>query len=88
MAKKAEKVTKIEEVKEVKEVKVEKAEKVEKVERAPKIKPSKLEQSILDAIKSAKLGLPDWGAFAKQEHITLEYVQNRVDWMRRVRMIK
>ena len=36
----------------------------------------------------AKLGLPDWGAFAKQEHITLEYVQNRVDWMRRVGMIR
>jgi hypothetical protein len=73
MAKKAEKVTKVE---------------VEKAEKAPKIKPSKLEQSILDAIKGAKLGLPDWGAFAKQEHITLEYVQNRVDWMRRVGMIK
>jgi hypothetical protein len=70
--------------------KSEKAVKAAKVEeeKAPKIKPSKLEQSILDAIKSAKLGLPDWAAFAKQEHITLEYVQNRVDWMRRVGMIK
>jgi hypothetical protein len=70
--------------------KTEKAVKATKVEeeKAPKIKPSKLEQSILDAIKSAKLGLPDWAAFAKQEHITLEYVQNRVDWMRRVGMIK
>ena len=81
MAKKIEKVQKAKPTKAAKVV-------VEKVEKAPKIKPSKLEQSILDAIKSAKLGLPDWGAFAKQEHITLEYVQNRVDWMRRVRMIR
>jgi hypothetical protein len=76
MAKKAEKVVKVAKVEE------------EKAEKAPKIKPTKLEQSILDAIKSAKLGLPDWAAFAKQEHITLDYVQNRVDWMRRVGMIK
>lgn len=88
MAKKAEKVTKVVEEKIVKAEKVEKEVKVEKAEKAPKIIPSKLEQSILDAIKSAKLGLPDWGAFAKQEHITLDYVQNRVDWMRRVGMIR
>lgn len=57
-------------------------------EKAPKIKATKLEQIILDAIKSAKLGLPDWNALAKQEHVTRDYIEARVDWMRRVGMIK
>lgn len=58
------------------------------LDKLPKIQPTKLETSIMNAIKTAKLGLPDWAAFAKQEHITLEYVQNRLDWMRRVGMIR
>ena len=33
-------------------------------------------------------GLPDWAAVAKNEHISLEYLQQRVDWMRRMGMIK
>ena len=58
------------------------------VEKPPKIKATKLEQIILDAIKTAKLGLPDWNALAKQEHVTRDYIEARVDWMRRVGMIR
>jgi len=57
---------------------------VEKID----MKPTKLEKLIMDAIKSARLGLPDWSAIAKAEHVSLEYLQARVDWMRRVGMIK
>ncbi len=53
-----------------------------------KMKPTKLENTIIDAIKSAKLGLPDWSALAKQEHVTLDYLMNRVEWMRRTGMIR
>ncbi len=53
-----------------------------------KMKPTKLEKTIIDAIKSAKLGLPDWSALAKQEHVTLDYLMNRVEWMRRTGMIR
>ncbi|MCL4506331.1 MAG: hypothetical protein M1140_09955 [Chloroflexi bacterium] len=52
------------------------------------MKPTKLEKLIIDAINSAKLGLPDWSAIAKTEHVSLEYLQARVEWMRRVGMIK
>ena len=52
------------------------------------MKPTKLEKLIIDAIKSAKLGLPDWSAIAKAEHVSLEYLQSRVEWMRKVGMIK
>jgi len=53
-----------------------------------KMKPTKLEKAIIEAIKTAKLGLPDWSSVAKQEHVTLDYLMNRVEWMRRVGMIK
>lgn len=52
------------------------------------MKPTKLEKLIIDAIKSARLGLPDWSAIAKAEHVSLEYLQARVEWMRKVGMIK
>ena len=63
---------------------VEEAVEMSKVE----LNPTKLEKIILDAIKTSKLGLPDWAAVAKNEHISLEYLQQRVDWMRRMGMIK
>jgi hypothetical protein len=52
------------------------------------VKLTKLEKSIIEAIKTARLGLPDWPAFAKQEQIALDYVQQRVEWMRRMGLIK
>lgn len=52
------------------------------------MKPTKLEKLIMDSIKSAKLGLPDWSAIAKSEHISLDYLQSRVEWMRRMGMIR
>jgi hypothetical protein len=52
------------------------------------VKLTKLEKSIIEAIKTARLGLPDWGAFAKSEHIALDYINQRVDWMRRMGLIK
>lgn len=52
------------------------------------VKLTKLEKTILEAIKTARLGLPDWAALAKAEHISLEYIQQRVEWMRRVGIIK
>lgn len=48
---------------------------------------TKIERTILEAIRTAKLGLPDWPAVAKAEHISLDYLNNRVDWMRRMDMI-
>ncbi|MEI7466795.1 MAG: hypothetical protein WCL57_01065 [Chloroflexota bacterium] len=42
----------------------------------------------MEAIKTAKLGLPDWNALAKQEHVSLDYLMQRVDWMRRMNMIR
>lgn len=50
--------------------------------------PTKIEKSIMEAIKTAKLGLPDWNALAKQEHVSLDYLMQRVDWMRRMNMIR
>ncbi|MCW1969065.1 MAG: hypothetical protein KIH69_013220 [Anaerolineae bacterium] len=50
--------------------------------------PTKIEKSIMEAIKTAKLGLPDWNALAKQEHVSLDYLMQRVDWMRRMGMIR
>ena len=44
--------------------------------------------SAIDAIKSSKFGLPDWSTIAKTEHISLDYLQARVEWMRKVGMIK
>jgi hypothetical protein len=52
------------------------------------VKLTKLEKSIVEAIKVARLGLPDWQAFAKQEQIAFDYVQQRVEWMRRMGLIK
>jgi hypothetical protein len=52
------------------------------------MKPTRLEKLIIDAIKSARLGLPDWSAIAKTEHVSLDYLQARVEWMRKVGMIK
>lgn len=52
------------------------------------VKLTKLEKTILEAIKTARFGLPDWGALAKAEHISLDYIQQRVDWMRRAGIIK
>ncbi len=52
------------------------------------MKPTKIEKAILDAIKTSKFGLPDWGALAKSEHVSLDYLQARLDWMRKVGMIK
>ena len=52
------------------------------------MKPTRLEKLIIDSIKSAKLGLPDWAAIAKSEHVSLDYLQARVEWMRRVGMIR
>ena len=31
-----------------------------------KMKPTKLEKAIIEAIKTAKLGLPEWSSVAKQ----------------------
>lgn len=50
--------------------------------------PTKIEKSIMEAMKTAKLGLPDWNALAKQEHVSLDYLMQRVDWMRRMNMIR
>jgi hypothetical protein len=47
------------------------------------VKLTKLEKTILEAIKTARFGLPDWNAVAKQEHIALEYLQQRIEWLRR-----
>jgi hypothetical protein len=52
------------------------------------VKLTKLEKSIIEAIKNARLGLPDWPAFAKQESLALDYVQQRIEWMRRMGLIK
>ncbi|BCX05703.1 MAG: hypothetical protein ACFLMY_16005 [Candidatus Brachytrichaceae bacterium NZ_4S206] len=52
------------------------------------VKLTKLEKTILEAIKTAPLGLPDWNALAKAEHISLDYIQQRVEWMRRAGIIK
>ncbi|WP_169239182.1 hypothetical protein [Candidatus Roseilinea sp. NK_OTU-006] len=52
------------------------------------IKLTKLERTILEAIKTAPLGLPDWHALSKAEHIALDYIQQRVEWMRRAGIIK
>jgi hypothetical protein len=52
------------------------------------VKLTKLEKTILEAIKNARLGLPDWQAFAKAEHISLDYINQRVEWMRRAGIIK
>jgi hypothetical protein len=52
------------------------------------VKLTKLEKSIVEAIKTARLGLPDWKAFAEQEKIAFDYIQQRVDWMRRMGLIK
>ena len=42
----------------------------------------------MESIRTARLGLPDWPAIAKEQHIALDYLMGRVDWMRRVGMIK
>jgi hypothetical protein len=52
------------------------------------VKLTKLEKSIVEAIKTARLGLPDWAAFAKQEQIAFDYVLQRVEWLRRMGLIK
>ncbi len=52
------------------------------------MKPTKIEKLIIDAIKTSKFGLPDWQAIAKAEHISLDYIHARVEWMRKVGMIK
>ncbi len=52
------------------------------------MKPTRLEKLIIDAIRSAKLGLPDWSSIAKSEHVSLDYLQSRVEWMRKVGMIR
>lgn len=52
------------------------------------IKLTKLEKTILEAIRTAPLGLPDWAALAKAENVPVEYVQQRVEWMRRAGIIK
>ena len=52
------------------------------------VKLTKLEKTILEAIKNARLGLPDWHAVAKAEGISYDYVQHRVEWMRRAGIIK
>ena len=52
------------------------------------MKPTKIEKAILDAIKTSKLGLPDWSAVAKAEHVSMDYLQARLEFMRRVGMIK
>ena len=49
---------------------------------------TKIERTIIESIRTAKLGLPDWQAVAKNEHISIEYLMNRVDWMRRMGMIR
>lgn len=52
------------------------------------LQPTKIEKLIMDSIRTARLGLPDWGTIAKEQHIALDYLMSRVDWMRRVGMIK
>jgi hypothetical protein len=52
------------------------------------VKLTKLEKSIVEAINTARLGLPDWSSFAEREKIALDYVKQRVDWMRRMGLIK
>ena len=47
------------------------------------VKLTKLEKTIVEAIKTARLGLPDWHALAKSEGISYDYVQQRVEWLRR-----
>ncbi len=49
---------------------------------------TKIEKTIIESIRTAKLGLPDWQAVAKNEHISIDYLMNRVDWMRRMGMIR
>lgn len=63
---------------------VEEAVEMSKVE----LNPTKLEKVILEAIRTSKLGLPDWAAVAKNEHISLDYLQQRLEWMRRMGMVK
>ena len=52
------------------------------------LQPTKIEKLIMESIRTARLGLPDWAAIAKEQHIALDYLMGRVDWMRRVGMIK
>lgn len=52
------------------------------------ISPTKLEKIIQEAIRTSKLGLPDWAAVAKNEHISQEYLMQRVEWARRAGLIK
>lgn len=52
------------------------------------INATKLEKIIQEAIRTSKLGLPDWAAVAKNEHISQEYLMQRVEWARRMGLIK
>ena len=46
------------------------------------IKLTKLEKAIVEAVKTARLGLPDWSAVAKAEGVPLNYLMQRVEWLR------
>jgi len=46
------------------------------------IKLTKLEKAIVEAIKTARFGLPDWNAVAKAEGVPVDYLMQRVEWLR------
>ncbi len=53
-----------------------------------KVKFTKLEKIILEAVRTAPLGLPDWQAIAKAENVPLDYLMQRVDWLRAMRLLR
>jgi hypothetical protein len=46
------------------------------------IKLTKLEKAIIESIRTARLGLPDWSAVAKNEGLPLDYLMQRLEWLR------
>ncbi len=49
---------------------------------------TKLERTLVEAVKKAPFGLPDWNAIAKAENVPLEYIQQRLDWLRSMGVIE
>ena len=57
-------------------------------EQRVRVRLTKLEKTILEATRTAPLGLPDWSALAKNEGIPLEYLMQRVDWLRQMNLLR
>lgn len=53
-----------------------------------KVKFTKLEKIILEAVRTAPLGLPDWSALAKAENMPLDYLMQRVEWLRSMGLLQ